>query len=91
MQSIRKTARGRPAIDQRAETAWRAVRSGVNLTQLAAQLGISRAAVTGWDRVPEKRLVEVSRLIGIGRKQLRPDLFPSSDPWSELSNPKRTR
>lgn len=73
--------RGRPAIDDRAETAWQGLRGKVNLTKLAAGLGISRAAVTGWDRVPQKRLDEVARLTGLTPQQLRPDVyFP--DPWS---------
>lgn len=73
--------RGRPAIDDRAETAWQGVRATINFTQLAKQLGISRAAVTSWDRVPQKRLDEVARLTGLTPQQLRPDIyFP--DPWN---------
>jgi len=76
--------RGRPAINASAETAWRRVRPRLNLTKLAAYLGISRPAVTGWERVPKKRLDEVVAYTGRPREELRPDLYPPPDPWSGI-------
>jgi DNA-binding transcriptional regulator YdaS (Cro superfamily) len=42
---------------------------------LSLALGLSRAAVSQWRRVPAERVVEVERLTGIPREQLRPDLY----------------
>jgi DNA-binding transcriptional regulator YdaS (Cro superfamily) len=45
------------------------------MTRLAAQLGIERGAVAQWKQVPPERVPDVSRLTGIPRHQLRPDLW----------------
>lgn len=52
------------------------------MTALARQIGISRQALYSWSRVPEHRLRLVSRLLGVPRETLRPDLF--NDPWGQL-------
>jgi len=44
---------------------------------LSVALGLSRAAVSQWHRVPVDRLDDVERLTGIPREQLRPDIFKS--------------
>lgn len=46
---------------------------------LAKRLGISHAAVSKWEIVPADRVVDVSRLTGVSRKKLRPDLFHEYD------------
>ena len=46
------------------------------VTEIAEALGVSRAAVSQWRRVPEKHLAIVARLTGISRRRLRPDLYP---------------
>ena len=46
------------------------------VTEIAEAVGISRAAVSQWRRVPEKHLAVVARITGISRRRLRPDLFP---------------
>jgi DNA-binding transcriptional regulator YdaS (Cro superfamily) len=43
--------------------------------EVAKGLGVTRAAVTKWRRVPADRLIEVERITGIPREELRPDLF----------------
>jgi len=45
------------------------------MTRLAAQLGIARGAVAMWRQVPAERVPDVSRITGIPRHQLRPDLW----------------
>lgn len=45
--------------------------------ELARQLGISRAAIAQWKRVPARRVIEVERISGVSRHRLRPDLYPS--------------
>lgn len=67
---------------QTPEKAWIAARKGRNMTALARQIGISRQALYSWSRVPEHRLRLVSRLLGVPRETLRPDLF--NDPWGQL-------
>lgn len=64
------------------EKAWAEARKGLNMTQLAKQIKISRQALYTWKRVPEHRLKLVSRLTGVPRETLRPDLY--SEPWSAL-------
>jgi DNA-binding transcriptional regulator YdaS (Cro superfamily) len=49
-------------------------RSG-NISALAEELGISRAAVSAWDRVPAERVLDVERVTGISRFRLRPDIY----------------
>lgn len=47
-----------------------------NKAFLAAQLGITHAAVQQWGgRVPAERVVDVERITGIPREALRPDLY----------------
>ena len=42
---------------------------------IARELGISRGAVAMWEQIPAERVVEVERITGIPRAQLRPDLY----------------
>lgn len=42
---------------------------------LAKRLGISHSAVVQWEVLPVKRLLEVERITGIPREELRPDIF----------------
>lgn len=45
---------------------------------MAAHLGVSRQAVNVWflrHRVPAERVLEIERLSGISRHELRPDVF----------------
>ena len=49
---------------------------------LARRLGITRAAVHQWRRVPSERVIDVEAASGISRHKLRPDVFgpePSRD------------
>jgi pyruvate kinase len=50
------------------------------VTRIAAAVGISRAAVSQWRRVPEKHVAVVAKLTRISRKRLRPDLYPVREP-----------
>lgn len=46
------------------------------LAKVAHGLGITRAAVVKWDKVPAERLPEIERITGIPRQKLRPDICP---------------
>ena len=48
-------------------------------SKLARELGISRAAVCAWQKVPIRHLREVARISGISKAKLRPDIFDEED------------
>lgn len=45
------------------------------ISELARALNITRAAVFQWKRVPAERVLDVERITGIPRIELRPDLY----------------
>lgn len=45
------------------------------LSDLAVELGLTAQAVHQWEVVPIQRVLEVERILGIPRQQLRPDFF----------------
>jgi hypothetical protein len=45
------------------------------VSSLANKLGISRAAVYCWKKVPTMHIKAISELTSIPRKKLRPDLY----------------
>jgi len=47
----------------------------INRSELARQLGLTRATLYNWKRVPAERVVEVEKITGIPRTKLRPDLY----------------
>lgn len=52
---------------------------GLKLIDVSRGLGVDKATVTRWaqKRIPAERVVEVERLTGIPRHELRPDLYAS--------------
>lgn len=49
---------------------------GITLSEVAQRVGVDKATVTRWaqKRIPEERVLEVERVTGIPRHELRPDL-----------------
>jgi len=43
---------------------------------MARALGIAQQAVSKWQKVPVLRVLEVERLTGVARHDLRPDVYP---------------
>ena len=43
--------------------------------RLAQELGITHGAVSQWPRVPAERVLDVERITGISRHELRPDIY----------------
>ena len=53
-------------------------RAGKSQKDLAAQIGVRPSALCKWERgrIPAERVIEVERITGIPRHELRPDLYP---------------
>ncbi|MEI4482200.1 MULTISPECIES: transcriptional regulator [unclassified Phyllobacterium] len=45
------------------------------VVSLARELGIKHTAMYSWKRVPAERVLDIERVSGISRHELRPDLF----------------
>jgi len=43
--------------------------------ELARHLNISRSAIAQWQQVPVNRVLDVERITGISRHDLRPDIY----------------
>ncbi|MET3924571.1 Cro/CI family transcriptional regulator [Devosia sp. 2618] len=59
------------------------------LVALATALGIKHQALYSWTRVPAERVLDMERITGIPREQIRPDLAaifinPSDIPQPEM-------
>lgn len=39
-------------------------------------LGITHVAVSRWEETPVRRVLEIERLTGVSRHDLRPDIYP---------------
>ena len=61
------------------ETFW----SEINVSEMAAQLGLSRNAVYKWKRsekgIPAERAAEISSIRNIKKSAIRPDLWAEID------------
>lgn len=53
------------------------------VAKLAEKIGVTRAAVYNWRRVPAERVLEIERITGVSRHVLRPDLYPRDETRSE--------
>lgn len=47
--------------------------------KLAAAIGVTPQAISGWRKVPPTRVLQVERATGVPREKLRPDLYPESE------------
>jgi DNA-binding transcriptional regulator YdaS (Cro superfamily) len=53
-----------------------AVKRVGGFTPMGYHLGISAQAVAKWTRVPPLRVLDVERISGVPRSELRPDIYP---------------
>ena len=64
-----------------------AVERAGGMSELARKIGVSPQAVWKWlyvqGRVPATRVLEVERVSGVPREQLRPDVFSRPEPVQE--------
>lgn len=56
-------------------TGLQLLKATTNISKLAADLGISRIAIYHWKKVPAKWLIEIEKITGIPRQELRPELY----------------
>lgn len=61
------------------EALERAIKAVGTAGDLAAGLKITAQAISQWEQVPPLRVLEVERLTGVPRHDLRPDLYPPAD------------
>ena len=62
--------------------------SGFTLTQIAQQLGVDKSRVVRWrqsGRIPAHRVLDMERVTGIPRHELRPDIYPPEDARAEAA------
>jgi DNA-binding transcriptional regulator YdaS (Cro superfamily) len=57
-----------------------AIAAAGSISELARLLGVTNQAVCKWRRVPAERVLEVERLTGVSRYDLRPDVFGPESP-----------
>ena len=53
-----------------------AIEAAGNGKALAGRIGVSPQALSQWHRVPAHRVLDVERISGVPRHELRPDLYP---------------
>lgn len=46
-----------------------------NKSELARRLGVKVQSIQQWTRIPAERVLDVERVTGIPREELRPDLY----------------
>jgi DNA-binding transcriptional regulator YdaS (Cro superfamily) len=64
----------RPAPIVRLARQLRVYRRGL-IAELADELGLTTSSICQWDDVPAERVPDVARVLGVGRHQIRPDLW----------------
>lgn len=58
----------------------KAVDAAGNASILARRLGVKRQSVQQWKKqIPAERVLEIERLTGVSRHELRPDLYPENE------------
>ena len=57
------------------EIVAKAAEKAGGVVALARELGIKHTAMYSWKRVPAERVLDIERVSGISRHELRPDIF----------------
>jgi len=48
----------------------------IGLVKLARALGVKHQSFYSWKKVPAERVLDLERVTGIHRSEIRPDLYP---------------
>lgn len=56
----------------------RAAAAAGNKSELARRLGVKVQSIQQWKRIPAERVLDVERVTGVPRHELRPDLYPEA-------------
>lgn len=72
--ALQRAVKACPAYDKRGER-----HEAGTFSAFAAHLGITRGAVCQWDKVPTERVLQVEKISGVSRHELRPDVFGRPD------------
>lgn len=51
----------------------------VRSSHIARELGLTHGTISQWKAVPVHHVLDVERLTGIPRHELRPDIYPPAD------------
>lgn len=62
------------------EALQKAIEKAGSQRALAQRLGITDSAISQWARVPTPRVLDVERITGVSRHELRPDIYPVERP-----------
>lgn len=71
MQSSRKMVH----MSERLDPGLLRVLELIKPVELARELGVTRSAVSQWERVPLERVHDVARVTGLSAHDIRPDFF----------------
>lgn len=56
-----------------------AIKAAGNAQKFAELVGVTPQAISQWRRVPALRVLQVERLTGVSRHDLRPDIYPREE------------
>ena len=62
-------------LKQREAALHQAISNVGGVSKLATKLGISQPSISGWERVPPHRVLEVERATGVSRYDLRARIY----------------
>jgi DNA-binding transcriptional regulator YdaS (Cro superfamily) len=57
----------------------KAIEKAGSVTKLATLLDVAPQAISQWFRAPAGRVLEIERVTGVLRHELRPDIYPPED------------
>lgn len=63
-------------MSDKSESLMRAIERAGGQASFAKLIGVTAQAVSQWNEVPPLRVLEVERVSGVSRSELRPDLYP---------------
>jgi DNA-binding transcriptional regulator YdaS (Cro superfamily) len=63
----------------RHESVKRVVDAAGGPTALARALGIKMESTYSWRRIPATRVIDIEKITGIHRSELRPDIYPPEE------------